>query len=286
MAYSAVPDHRMGYDNDGTVVYASAFVTGNNFLAGPSAVQSQATLQSWQALTASVFYSSDQYKKVYWFFPEQREVTAMYNGWAPNVATQQYQLQGSSDTTNGSDGTWETASWPGGAPTSDLGFDAWRRTIRAVSFTGGKRTLRMYFGHNNPGGNPGGNWNGVHVYGEKVAGQTPNDIIYINHDDTPGTEYTSVEDFGDRPLGTSVVRQFRVKNTSATLTANGINIQLNDPNNVMSTDNTNWVVTINITSLAPGAESSTMYIRNTTPGAGNALGPRAARIVTIVTSWT
>ena len=68
----------------------------------------------------------------------------------------------------------------------------------------------------------------THLYGEKIAGQTPDDIIYINHDDTPGAEFTAPEDFGDQPLGTTVVRQFRVKNASATKTANTINIQCND----------------------------------------------------------
>ena len=54
----------------------------------------------------------------------------------------------------------------------------------------------------------------------RSRGQTPDDIIYINHDDTPGVEYAAPEDFGDQPLGTTVVRQFRLKNASATKTAN------------------------------------------------------------------
>ncbi len=104
----------------------------------------------------------------------------------------------------------------------------------------------------------------LHVYGEKTAGQTPDDVIYIDHDTTPGVEYASPEDFGDQPLGTTVVRQFRLKNTSATKTAN----------------------TINIASLGAGAQSATMYVRCTTPAPGNPLGPRFARIVTTVASYT
>ena len=111
-------------------------------------------------------------------------------------------------------------------------------------------------------------------------------MIYINHDDTPGVEYTACEDFGDQPLGTTVVRQFRLKNTSATKTANTINIQCNDAEAAISTDNVNWVVTINLASLAAGAESPTYYVRYTTPAAGSGLGPRYARIVTLVASYT
>ena len=126
----------------------------------------------------------------------------------------------------------------------------------------------------------------LHLYGEKAAGQTPDDIIYINHDDTPGVEYTSPEDFGDQPLGTTVVRQFRVKNASSTKTANTINIQCNDSDFAISEDGSNWVVTINIASLAAGAESSTLYVRCTTPSVGGLLGPRFARLVTTVASYT
>lgn len=46
------------------------------------------------------------------------------------------------------------------------------------------------------------------------------------------------------------------------------------------------VATINIASLAAGAESATMYIRNTTPAIGSLLGPRFNRIVATVASWT
>ena len=82
------------------------------------------------------------------------------------------------------------------------------------------------------------------------------------------------------------MRQFRVKNDSATLTANTINLQCNDTDFAISTDGATWVATINIASLAAGAESATMYIRNTTPAAGNLLGPRFARIVALVGSWS
>ena len=192
-------------------------------------------------------------------------------------------LQGSNDTTNGVDGTWETASFPAGNPIGYVTLDAFRSGVKAISFTGGKKTIRFGIG--------GGYVDKfyiyqVHIYGEKVAGQTPDDVIYIDHDTTPGVEYTAPEDFGDQPLGTTVVRQFRLKNTSATKTANSINVQCNDSDFAISTDGTTWVVTISIASLGPGAQSATMYVRCTTPAPGNLLGPRFARIVTTVASYT
>ena len=161
--------------------------------------------------------------------------------------------------------------------------DNWRTNITAVSFTGGKQTIRIYYGIQNTYGT---STLRLHLYGEKVAGQTPDDVIYIDHDTTPGVEYAAPEDFGDQPLGTTVVRQFRLKNTSATKTANSINVQCNDSDFAISTDGTTWVVTINIASLGPGAQSATMYVRCTTPAPGNLLGPRFARIVTTVASYT
>lgn len=292
MPYTALPDRRISYDNDGTVWAHSAENT--DFVNGIAGYLTQA-----QAIehndddrvdpSGGWTLSNRNAPKCGWlFFPEVRAVTGVvmgfiyYGGNAPSLIT----FQGSSDTTNGVDGTWETASIPGGSPIySDLSIDGWRKSIKAVSFTGGKRTIRWKW-TTTGGDGGGGSFYLVHLYGQKSSGQSPDDIVFIDHDTTPGIEYTAPEDFGDRPLGTTSVRQFRIKNTSASLTANTIAIQCNDTDFAISTDNVTWVVTINIGSLAAGAQSATMYIRNTTPGAGNLLGPRFARIVATVGSWS
>jgi len=283
MAYPAVPDRRIPYDNDGTVVGAyniggaPGFSVGiNTWLTGGQKIDLN------DVDVDDVVVSADPTTYWWFFFPEQREITAYVSAMTYNGQPQVAVLQGSNDTTNGVDGSWETASLPSGSANVDTRtpYD-WRALIKPVSFTGGKRTLRMSLNRSF-----GSNVSMIHLYGEKVAGQTPDDLVFIDHDTTPGVEYASVEDFGDRPLATSVVRQFRVKNVSTTKTANAINLQCNDTDFAISTDGVTWVVTINIASLAPGAESSTMYVRNTTPAIGGFLGPRFARIVAIVGSWT
>ena len=317
MAYAALPDMRIPYDNDGTVHgYSNTtgmgtdqpvpFGNGFSYLS-----QANSTEMNDEDAVATVFSSIGNQRGAWanwFFFPEVREITAasvlMSGGGGGTIATgttgnsgtrtDLSMFQGSNDTTNGVDGTWETASIPGGwgsllAPVYDLGttaarYEAWRVKIGAISFVGGKRTLRI--GHKYECGTGfSGQLVGIHLYGEKAVGQTPDDILYINHDDTPGVEYAAAEDFGDQALGTTVVRQFRLKNGSATKTANTVNIQCNDTDFAISTDGTTWVVTINIASLGPGAQSATMYIRCTTPAPGNPLGPRFARIVTTVGSW-
>lgn len=280
MPYTALPDRRMPYDNDGTVV-------GRGDLAnGITAWFSGANLIT---LNDSVIYESIYTPGTYnpltvWaFFPETREVTAWHGGiWNGDDGAYTTQtIRGSTDTTNGLDGTWEVATLSGGSATDRSNLYAWRSSIKPISFTGGKKAVRCE--------STSGNVKQIgclHLYGEKLAGQTPDDIIYIDHDTTPGVEFAAPEDFGDQPLGTSVVRQFRVKNTSATKTANTINIQCNDSDFTISENGTTWVVTINIASLGPGAQSATMYVRCTTPAPGALLGPRFGRIVTTVASYT
>ena len=318
MAYTALPDRRLPYHRDGTVVGwqltnttspSTAVAQGfTNYLS--SGDRSEFNDQDYTALSASLAPgwggAAGPTLCVWWFFPEQREVTAFaFGGTTLDDAGTTYHvqtsagtlttvrlhwIQGSSDTTNGVDGTWETASLPSGATVGFRGqsLDLWRGSIGVISFTGGNRAIRAVFVVASAGAIGQGTRPIVlgHIYGEKVAGQTPNDLIFIDHDTTPGAEFTAPEDFGDRPLGTTVTRQFRVKNASATLTANTINLQCNDSDFTISEDGTTWVTTINIASLAAGAESATLYVRNTTPAAGNPLGPRFAEIVALVGSWT
>ncbi len=298
MSYPALPDRRITYDNDGSIMAYGVTTTASAAQAianGPSTYVSGGDMielndGDYTQISASISIVESQWRCVWIFFPERREVTAHYYGGSSPTAnwgatTGFVSLYGSLDSTNGVDGTWETASLPAGYSSSGPGLDKWRANIKAVSFTGGKTSIRFVMG---AGGGFGGNSHDMvcfHLYGEKAAGQTPDDLIFIDHDTTPGVEFQSPEDFGDRPLGTTVTRQFRVKNASTTKTANTINLQCNDSDFVISTDGTTWVVTINIGSLAAGAESATMYVRNTTPAAGNLLGPRFAKIVAIVGSW-
>lgn len=279
MPYPALPDRRIAYDNDGSQVYHT--ISGATLVA----VESNAALIEWQDedyIGAGSSLDNGQAWRTYLFFPEQREVTGIYgeaterNG--PRVISS---VEGSNDTANGLDGTWETASLPGGAPPAGTSpSDLWRSSIKAVSFTGPKQSVRVNWSATT--GGTVGQVMVLHLYGEAAGAAMTHDLVYINHDDTPGVAFTVPEDFGDQPLGTTVVRQFRIKNTSATKTATGINIQCNDPDFTIAEAAAGpWVVTINLASLGPGAESPTYYVRCTTPAPGASLGPRFGRIVTV-----
>lgn len=281
MTYPALPDMRIPYDNDGTVVaFGSTFDGVLGYVSGAHAIIYNGLAVNPPGATESVPLTAP-YGGFWLFFPEQREVTAYweFNAGATHGACSFYQWQGSNDTTNGVDGTWETAT--SSAATFNSLFD-WRSGIKTISFTGPKKVVRILFSAVNDSLlNP----QAFHVYGAKGAGQTPDDIVYLDADNADNP-FTAPVDFGDMPLGTTAVRHFKVQNASATKTANTINIQCNDADFAISSDGVTYVVTINIASLAAGASSGVLYVRNTSPNPGGRLGPRFARIVTTVGSWT
>lgn len=282
MAYPALPDRRMPYDIDGTLVYSGSITAGATtvFTSTNRVELNDDDFTLMTAPTHSPGGGTSSVGYIWFFFPERREVTAYYfRSGNPTAGANTGAPQGSNDTTNGLDGTWETASVPAGVPEYVSNF-SWRDGIKPVSFTGPKQTVRWSYtgGSSNTTGAPAIG----HIYGEAGGGEMTHDLIFIDHDDTPGAEFTAPEDFGDQPLGTTVVRQFRIKNTSATRTAEDINLQCNDADfTIAEAAGGPWVVTINIASLGPGAESATFYSRCTTPAPGAPLQPRFSRITAI-----
>lgn len=279
MPYPALPDHRMPYDVDGTLVYKGSLSLGATTALTATELQ---RLQDDDIKTAGeggLPAISPGIETIFFFFPEQREITGHFAGVRAGGAqafTGSSSFTGSNDTTNGLDGTWETASVPGGAPTAPNDF-AWRSEIKPISFSGPKKNLRIQRG-------AAGDdfWVAAHLYGEAAGGAMAHDLIFLDPDLGAGVAFPAAEDFGDQPLGTTVVRPFRVKNTSASRTATNVNLQCNDTDFTIGESASGpWVVTINIASLGPGVESATLYTRCTTPAPGAALRPRFARIIAI-----
>ncbi|HEV8546196.1 MAG TPA: hypothetical protein VGQ64_07865, partial [Candidatus Limnocylindrales bacterium] len=204
MPYPALPDHRIPYDIDGSVVgirgiaatqYGSAATVIAQgieaYLSGADAIELNDT--DYSAL--SVGLGSD-WRAVWIFFPERREITAAYFGFSSvtvpvpgGTVNGVTILQGSNDSTSGVDGTWETASFPAGVGQSAPTLDGWRAGIKAVSFTGGKKVIR--FAWESPFNVT--TLTMAHLYGEKFAGQTPNDVVFIDPD--TGNEFATALDF-------------------------------------------------------------------------------------------
>lgn len=177
------------------------------------------------------------------FFPEPREVTAIWNYWAQGSGTG-YTIAGSSDTTNGMDGTWETASLPSGAPGYVNEFSS-RSGIVPISFTGPKKNVRIIGGSGNQ------RVYVVHLYGEAAPAR------WRTTSSSPIRTWAPASRF--QPPRTSVISRsgrpwfgLRIKNSSARRTVTNVNIQCDDADFTIGESASGpWVVTINIASLAP-----------------------------------
>jgi hypothetical protein len=273
MPYSSLTDRAMPYHTDGSVVKIISAANGVVYSFNASEM-----LELNDEDKTPVGPSLTGYYYVTVFFPEPRVVTGLFGGvedqYGPSL------VEGSSDSTNGLDGTWETASAPNGYNSWPGDFDNWRKNIKPVSFTQAVRVIRVkfaFFTHVIV----------LHVYGHKATGETPDDISFLDAE-AADAEFTTPLDFGDRPAGTSVQRQIKIKNASTTKTANNVNLYVEDPADIVRIAWSNagpWQTTLNIASLAAGAKSNVIYVKCETPAPPTPLGPRRAPIRVSVGSW-
>jgi len=223
------------------------------------------------------------------FFPELRDITAIFGThWITNNTVDAIQaltgLEGSADTTNGIDGTWSAATVAAYPPAvNDL--DSWRKSIKAVSGLDGVKAIRFTWviGTFRL-------WKGMyalHLYGKKTAGQTVDDILFLDAEDGDA-EFAIPQDFGDRPAGTSVQHQIKIKNASTTLTASTVTLTVYDANDLIRISDSSsgpWETSMVIASLAANTKSDVIYIKCETPAAPTPLGPQKPLIGVTVGSW-
>lgn len=274
MTYPAIGFHRMPYDLDGTEVGKGYVSTG---------------VQSWLTSSDKIKINNESSDYIdaaeanngciWFFFPELREIEAIYWWMTGYHVDQMSLLEGSDDSTNGMDGTWETATLPSGYPSPVDDF-SWRSGIKPVSFSGPKKIIRGRWGQNIYGSQ----CLVIHVFGRKYAGEQPHDLIFC---DSSGDPFTALIDWGDQPEGTTEIGTFKVKNDSASKIANNINLQLNHADFSLSwASDGPWVTVLDIATLGVGALSNPVYVKNELGPPLLILGPKAARVIATVGSWT
>lgn len=283
MSYPVMSSRRMPYDIDGTQIAYESGMT--NCMQSWISEASKAALNVTQGVN-TVITQSNIFATLFFFFPERREIEAAFvSGTSEANISSVYvvSMEGSNDTTNGQDGTWETANFPSGNPATHNPIDtSWRLGVKPVSFSTSYKTLRIKFGHGATFGKS--YFSRVHLYGRVAAAARPDDILIT---DIAGTELTALMDFGDQPEGTTEIQSIRLKNLSTTKTANNVNIQLNDADFLLSTSESGpWTATLDITSIASGSLSAAIFIKNELDPPLLVLGPRAARTIVTVGSWT
>ena len=282
MTYPAINSRRIPYDIDGSEVgFRKGFNVDYNTLFA-------AGISSWLDSTAKGNLNKHNKEQdcglggreshVFWFFlPEVKEIThvgILFDGGAGSSTT----IQGSNDSTNGIDGTWETAVYTFVKQTS---ADGWRY-VMAVSFSTSYKTVRIGFSGADNYSGPG--LYHIHLYGSKADGQTPDDIIFT---DANGNEMTALMDWGDQPEGTTEISSFKLKNTSTTKIANGVNLQLNHSDFAISLSQDGpWVAVLDITSIPAASLSSSIFVRNLLGPPLLTLGPKFGRCIVTVGSWT
>jgi len=278
----------MPYDIDGTIV---GYNIGQDYAQGItswltesqlSAINDEGTSTLWKSNEGS--YGGSIQRCMWFFFPEAREFEAMnwLGSWVRSLL--RFEVQGSNDTTNGMDGTWETAVFPSGTPMGSHTVPSWWRIyVKPISFSTSYKIIRVKF-EISSSYDGDSYFRKAHFYGRKAAGETPDDILFCNTDET---EKTALLDWGDRPEGTTEINSFKLKNASTSKMANSVNLQLNHSDFGLSfSENGPWTATLDIASIAPDNLSATIYVRNLLGPPSLILGPKAGRCNVTVGSWT
>lgn len=285
-SYPDVPGRRMALDADGSVAlrYDKAPLTGPTAIYNLSPAE-RAVVNN--EATDLYTHSSSRAGEVslFWIFPELREIDGWFFAKGYIGAIPKFDLRSSVDTTNGIDGAWVTRTSQVEPPNSVASY---RSTINGVAFTGIRGLDFFWNGYHSA--DFVYRWQSTHIYGVISPGQTPDRLLFI--DEATGLTFTKDQDWGNVPRGSSQDKTLRLKNNSATLTANTISYSVD----ALTGTSAGWythtapggstfAASQNIASLAPTVTSGLITTRRITP-AGAVLGLHAARLYATTATWT
>jgi len=284
--YPDVPDHRMALDQDGSAAFNlnGTLSTTTQLTAGQITAFNDETAGNVQ------YSASDGFQYICVIFPELRDITNVYV--AVNTGNQaggatSCSVEKSTDTTNGINGTWAQIKASYGPP---VNIDTtWRTAIQPVSSSLATRAIRIKvsvsFAHLF--------LDTFHIYGTISSGQNPDRLALWDpaSDVQVGAAYF---DWGNALRGTTADRTFRIKNLSATLSANTITCSvdaLSDTiptvvgQHTLSADAVTFAATASAGTLAPGTISGVMTLRRTTSSTA-VLSLWAIRVHAAAASWS
>ena len=287
--YPDVPGPRMAYDRDGTVVTNSARPSGTTSVLTPAQVS---VMNNEDANEYVIWNTSDGTNLMAWLFPELRDVVG-YRLQGGREYVNIGPLETSVDTTNGLDGAWtlvnSSSTWVRSTNANpvvnkeDLRSNILPVNIvgtKAIRFTVGTFGTRFF--------------SAVHLYGKPSAGQNP-DRLQIWHPTLNQEVGGAHFDWGDAARATSADRTFRIKNNSATLTANTVIVSTEAPtdttpsvpaqHSLEKVSAPGFTATVQIPSLAPGAISEIITVRRVTPS-NAAVALWWARMLASAATWT
>ena len=290
MPYPTLPGRRFEYDVGGGSVYYGNDINEITTALTTEQMAELNNIDHTNLVVQKNVYNATALLTVWVFLPEKFVVAGLgmlhalsnWNGAGVTIA-------GSSDSTNGLDGTWINATLPNGAiPNVMMDTDQWRDSIQPCTFSEAIKVLRLrYSGGYDFADDSNVKIYALHIYGVKAAGEIPDDILFLDDDASGDPEFIRDLDFGDRPEGTTVTHRIKLLNSSTTKIANNLTLSLIDVDFKFSLDEgATWVTGATITSLAPQGISNSILIKNTIPPPTQMLGPRAPRFEVTIGNWS
>jgi hypothetical protein len=265
--YPDVPGQRFAYHLDGTKIY---LLDDSNVLTDITSIA--ATINDEDADYANVGIG-----RIIFLFPEKRNLSGYYfDGYFQGT-----NLYVSSDTTTLLDGTWTSIANPWIANNVGDPLPEYRQNINPIT-AGSVKALKFT---NSPGN--GYRIYSIHLYGSIAATENPDRLIFWNATLDQATDGPYF-DWGDVVQGQSYTKTFRIKNNSSSKTAQSIGLSAGAETFGMavqfSTDNVTYTPTLTIGDLAPGAISSTVYVKRSVP-ASEPLQLQVCRFKASAGSW-
>jgi hypothetical protein len=288
-SYPDIPAPRLAYDRDGSVAF---YVNASSIVSTLSLAETQALQDEGQATTYTVGYNGGVTQHVGVMFPQLMDISGVHLLAYPTVGSPASpQLRYSTDTTNGFDGTWNNSVTIALGTSGTAVTPAYRNSISALSLTGVK-AVRFAI-PTSAIGNPSIVLRTMHFYGQPSAAS---DRLEFWHPtlDQPLSQTPAHFDWGDRPRSTTVNKQVRVKNLSATLTAGSITVgmeALTDSSptfvgqHTFSYNGGAYGATCSISSLAPNTISEIVDVEQALTGTAS-LSLWAQRIYANAGTWS
>lgn len=295
--YPDPPSRRLAYDVDSTIVVR---ITPSNTLIQLNSAEMQylncederGTVSgntTWQSRSASGYFV--------FIFPELRDIDHVYSTMGDSGFNANYtaNVEWSTDTTSGLDGTW-TSSGSFTAKSNGTPVNPAFRYPLTMSI-GAIKAIRFSYvaQEDNLGSSP--TVGRIHMYGKKTAGETPHRMDFVYSD---SSELGQDFDYGDQPRDTSytwntsetfnLVSALYLRNRSPDkiasdvhLTVHGLSTGMTD-DILLSKDNTSYVTQLSWVTIDPLSVVGPIYVRHTTADT-ETLGVRIARLQIAVGSW-
>lgn len=273
--YPDAPNNRFEVDMDGTV---GALITSGGSITTLTTTQLQSLNDESDSSTVP---SPGTNGFTAYIFPELRDISAVFFSHSTGNAT----VLTSTNTTNGYDGTWTTllaaaARTSATQPNYRTGIEtAVASSIKGIrvlsSSTGAPRTL--------------------HVYGNNSSLAADKLELWHPTLDQPLYQTPAHLDAGDLMRNSSVDLTFRIKNLSATLTANTVTVSAQALTDAASPtmvsgitfdfNGSGFAATASVSSLTPGTVSALFTVRHTVP-TNAVLGLWSQRVIASAASWS